>query len=82
MKTVTILLPAYNEAESFTELKQCMDQVAVDNSNYEWQFLMVNDGSTDDTLQQMQQLHVADSRYHYLDLSRHYGKEIATHSWY
>lgn len=77
MKTVTILLPAYNEAESFTELKQCMNQVALDNSNYEWQFLMVNDGSTDDTLQQMQQLQVADSRYHYLDLSRHYGKEIA-----
>lgn len=77
MKTVTILLPAYNEAESFTELKQCMNQVALDNSNYEWQFLMVNDGSTDDTLQQMQQLQAADSRYHYLDLSRHYGKEIA-----
>lgn len=77
MKTVTILLPAYNEAESFTELKQCMNQVALDNSNYEWQFLMVNDGSTDDTLMMMQQLQVADSRYHYLDLSRHYGKEIA-----
>lgn len=77
MKTVTILLPAFNEAESFTELKECMDKVAVDNSSYEWQFLMVNDGSTDDTLEQMQQLHSADSRYHYLDLSRHYGKEIA-----
>lgn len=77
MKIVTILLPAFNEAESFTELKECMDKVAVDNSSYEWQFLMVNDGSTDDTLEQMQQLHSADSRYHYLDLSRHYGKEIA-----
>ncbi len=77
MKTITILLPAFNEAESFTELKECMDKVAVDNSSYEWQFLMVNDGSTDDTLEQMQQLHSADSRYHYLDLSRHYGKEIA-----
>lgn len=77
MKTVTILLPAFNEAESFTELKECMDKVAVDNSSYEWQFLMVNDGSMDDTLEQMQQLHSADSRYHYLDLSRHYGKEIA-----
>ena len=77
MKIVTILLPAFNEAESFTELKECMDKVAVDNSSYEWQFLMVNDGSTDDTLKQMQQLHSADSRYHYLDLSRHYGKEIA-----
>ena len=77
MKTVTILLPAFNEAESFTQLKECMDKVAVDNSSYEWQFLMVNDGSTDDTLEQMQQLHSADSCYHYLDLSRHYGKEIA-----
>lgn len=28
MKTVTILLPAYNEAESFAELKECMTEVA------------------------------------------------------
>ena len=77
MKTVTILLPAYNEAESFAELKECMTEVAQTNNSYEWQFLMVNDGSSDDTLQQMQQLNAEDSRYHYLDLSRHYGKEIA-----
>ena len=50
MKTVTILLPAYNEAESFAELKECMTEVAQTNNSYEWQFLMVNDGSSDDTL--------------------------------
>ena len=77
MKTVTILLPAYNESESIPELKSCMESVVSSNSGYEWEFLLVNDGSTDQTLQLMQQLCAADSHYHYLDLSRNYGKEIA-----
>ena len=77
MKTVTILLPAYNESESIPELKSCMESVVSSNSGYQWEFLLVNDGSTDQTLQLMQQLCAADSHYHYLDLSRNYGKEIA-----
>ena len=77
MKTVTILLPAYNESESIPDLKSCMESVVSSNSGYEWEFLLVNDGSTDQTLQLMQQLCAADSHYHYLDLSRNYGKEIA-----
>ena len=77
-KTVTILLPAFNEAESFVQLKACMLRVLADNPDYDWEFLMVNDGSTDTTLQQMQQLHEEDPRhFHYIDLSRNYGKEIA-----
>jgi len=77
MKTITILLPAYNEEESIADLKKCMLQVADDNVTYSWQFLMVNDGSTDRTLQLMTDLHNEDSRFHYIDLSRNYGKEIA-----
>lgn len=76
-KKVTILLPAYNEEASFTFISQCMSQVVEDNPNYDWEFLMVNDGSTDHTLQQMIRLHESDSRYNYLDLSRNYGKEVA-----
>ena len=77
MKKVTILLPAYNEEASFPLIAKCMEQVVRDNSNYEWEFLMVNDGSTDNTLQQMVKLHQTDSRYNYIDLSRNYGKEVA-----
>ena len=77
MKKVTILLPAYNEAESITELRDCMQQVVKDNPDYEWAFLLINDGSTDQTLQLAQELRKEDARYHYLDLSRNYGKEIA-----
>ena len=77
MKTVTILLPAYNEEESFQEIKAAMSQVVEQNTGYNWEFLLINDGSTDHTLELMQQLCNDDSHYHYLDLSRNYGKEIA-----
>lgn len=77
MKKVTILLPVYNEEASFPLIAKCMEQVVRDNSNYEWEFLMVNDGSTDHSLQQMVKLHQTDSHYNYVDLSRNYGKEKA-----
>lgn len=78
MKKITILLPAYNEEASFDRLKDCMVQVLQQNPNYEWEFLLVNDGSTDNTLQQMIKLHKEDpEHWSYIDLSRNYGKEIA-----
>lgn len=77
MKKITILLPAYNEEASFPLIRENMTRVIQENPNYEWEFLLVNDGSTDHTLQQMIRLHDEDSHYSYLDLSRNYGKEIA-----
>jgi glycosyltransferase involved in cell wall biosynthesis len=76
-KKVTILLPAYNEEASFALIAQCMSQVIEENPDYDWEFLLVNDGSTDNTLQQMIRLHESDPHYSYLDLSRNYGKEVA-----
>lgn len=78
MKKITILLPAYNEEASFRRLEECMNRVLRENAGYEWEFLMVNDGSSDNTLQQMIRLHNADPKHwSYLDLSRNYGKEVA-----
>ena len=77
MKKITILLPTYNEEPSFSMIKECMAQVLKDNPGYEWEFLFINDGSTDNTLQQIIRLHNEDSHYSYIDLSRNYGKEIA-----
>ncbi len=76
-KLVTILLPAYNEEASFPIIEKCMNQVLKDNPNYDWEFLFVNDGSKDNTLQQMIKFHQKDAHYSYIDLSRNYGKEIA-----
>ena len=74
---ITILLPAYNEAASFPLIRDCMNKVIKDNPGYDWEFLLVNDGSTDNTLQQMIRLHREDPHFNYIDLSRNYGKEIA-----
>lgn len=77
MKKITIILPAYNEEASFLLIQQRMNQVLEQNPDYDWEFLFVNDGSTDNTLQQMIKLHKENKHYCYIDLSRNYGKEIA-----
>lgn len=77
-RLITILLPTYNEEASFPIIEQCMQQVLKDNPEYEWEFLFVNDGSSDNSLQQMIRLHRDDSiHYSYINLSRNYGKEAA-----
>lgn len=76
-KLVSILLPAYNEEDSFPLIEKNMNQVMLDNPDYEWEILLVNDGSKDHSLEQMIKLHQKDNHYNYLNLSRNYGKEIA-----
>lgn len=77
-KKVTILLPAYNEESSFPMIRRNMERVVAENQGYDWEFLLVNDGSTDRTLQQMIRLHNEDPvHWNYLDLSRNFGKEAA-----
>lgn len=76
-KTITILLPAYNEAASLPRLHDCMLQVAQQNAGYDFEFLLVNDGSSDGTLDGIRALRADDPRFCYVDLSRNYGKETA-----
>ena len=46
-------------------------------SMYDWELLLVNDGSKDKTLEIMKSLREADNRVSYVDLSRNFGKEKA-----
>lgn len=80
MKKITLLIPAYNEASNLMPLAQALAPL-IDNGMtrqpYEWEVLMVNDGSLDNTLEVMQQLRRLDQRYNYVNLSRNFGKESA-----
>ena len=49
MKRITVLLPAYNEEASLPLLHDKMVKTASENPGYEWEFLIVDDGSTDAT---------------------------------
>lgn len=77
MKTISILIPAYNEQEVLEHLYQRLGKLANDNKSYDFEFLFVNDGSRDKTLEIVQDLATKDSRITYVNLSRNYGKEIA-----
>lgn len=77
MKKVSILIPAYNEQESLRLLYERLCVLMDAHPQYRWEVLFVNDGSRDNTLALLVQLRERDSRIHYIDLSRNYGKEVA-----
>lgn len=76
-KLITILVPAYNEEEVLELLYERLKKLMNENTNYNFEVLLVNDGSKDRTLQIMQELRLKDKRISYLNLSRNFGKEIA-----
>ena len=77
MKIVTVLIPAYNEEEVLGFLFDRLDGIATSIKNYKFEFLFVNDGSRDNTLEIIKSQAKKDSRVSYINLSRNFGKEIA-----
>lgn len=81
LKKVTILVPAYREAKNLPLLVEALDGMVrgmTDSGRlYEWEFLIVNDGSPDDTAEVLARLRAEDPRVNYVNLSRNFGKECA-----
>ena len=77
MKKVSIIIPCHNEQGNIASLYRALATLMDSESGYEWEIIIVNDGSTDNTLLEVKQLRAADSRVCYIDLSRNFGKENA-----
>lgn len=77
MKKVSLLIPVYNEEQSIPLLYPELTNLMNNLKKYEWEILFVNDGSTDNTLSVLRELHKANPCVCYVDLSRNYGKEVA-----
>ncbi len=77
MKTISILVPCFNESSSLPLLFNELEKLANECNTYNWEYIFVNDGSSDNTLSVLRQLRATCPRVNYIDLSRNYGKEIA-----
>ena len=77
MKKVTIIIPCFNEEEGLDILYERMHDIIRSLTCYEFQILLIDDGSRDNTLAKMKELHAKDSKVSYLSLSRNFGKENA-----
>lgn len=76
-KLITILVPAYNEQEVLHMLYERLKKIIDSNTKYDFEILLINDGSKDKTLSIMEDLRKKDNRICYLNLSRNFGKETA-----
>jgi glycosyltransferase involved in cell wall biosynthesis len=72
----SIVVPVFNEADGLDALHQRLCAVMDGLGN--WEAVYVNDGSRDASLLRLEALRKADGRVAIVNLSRNFGKEIAT----
>ena len=80
MNKLSIIVPCYNEEEVaalfYQETLKCV--VAIPDLDYE--FIFIDDGSKDHTLDILRLLCYRDNHCHYFSFSRNFGKEAAMYA--
>lgn len=80
MDQLSIIVPCYNEEQTvelfYTEVEKMVQYMPDIQTDY----LFVDDGSTDRTLEKVKELRVRDKRVKYISFSRNFGKEAAMYA--
>jgi polyisoprenyl-phosphate glycosyltransferase len=76
MEKITIIIPVHNEADIITRTIFAINQIFAD-LQYTPEFIVVDDGSTDDTLDILAELTQSTPHLRVIALSRNFGKEQA-----
>lgn len=74
---VSIIVPIYNEEESLLLLESALKRLFLKITKYEFEVILVNDGSRDRSLEIIKQIRERDRRFRYISFSRNFGKEAA-----
>ena len=73
---ISVIIPLYNEAESLPELHAWIKRV-MDEHHFSYEVLFVNDGSTDNSWNVIEELHVQFPEVKGIKFRRNYGKSPA-----
>lgn len=79
-KRLTLIVPAYNEEESIPIFYKETRKVEAELSQVEIEYLFIDDGSKDKTMEVIHRLCEEDERVHYVSFSRNFGKEAAIYA--
>lgn len=74
---VSIVTPFYNEGEGVKHFYHVLAQTMEELPNYDFELVCVDDGSRDNSLEQLIAISKADPRVTVLEFSRNFGKEPA-----
>ena len=73
---ISVVVPLFNEAESLPELHAWITRV-MENNHFTYEILFINDGSTDNSWQIIEELAKKDEHVHGIKFRRNYGKSPA-----
>ena len=79
-KKVSIIVSCYNEAKALPLFYKEIDKVTTKMSEVEFEFMFVDDGSSDNTLSLLKEYASKDKRVRFLSFSRNFGKEAAMYA--
>lgn len=77
MKTVSFIIPCYNEEESLPILYQRLNKVSDKLKDYNCEFIFIDDGSKDKTEEIIENLNKQDNRIKLYSFSRNFGHQAA-----
>lgn len=77
--TISVIIPCFNEEESIPLFYEAMEAIKPELKD-EFEYIFINDGSTDKTLSALRTLAAHDSHVTYLSFSRNFGKEAALYA--
>ena len=75
MDLISVVVPCYNEEPALEPFFAVLTGVAESMKQAEFEFLFIDDGSKDGTLNKIKELTDRDSRVKYISFSRNFGKE-------
>ena len=80
MEKISLIVPCYNEEEVLPLFYQEVTRVAGLMEEFAFEFLFVDDGSRDGTMNVVKDLAEKDERVKYVSFSRNFGKEAAMYA--
>jgi glycosyltransferase involved in cell wall biosynthesis len=73
---LSLVIPCYNESAVLSLLRDRLLQ-SLSSAGIEWEVILVDDGSVDDTFAQLAAMHTADARFKVISFSRNFGHQTA-----
>lgn len=77
---ISIIVPCYNEEEALPIFYKEINRVSKEMKNVDFEFLFINDGSRDKTLDILRDLSKKDKRVRFISFSRNFGKEAGMYA--
>ena len=77
---ISLIIPCYNEEASLSTFYSELIKVSQQMATYEFEYLFIDDGSSDSTLSIIKEFAQNDTRVNYISLSKNFGKESAMYA--